>query len=201
MSPRKRNLIDFNFAVAELHVVYGLPLEAAEMVLRGLLLDGDCYVRGKDRNGAVRNVSKEIGPTLWPDLLRSREFNDERIDRDDLLNHARDLIDDAEAKADPDMPTLNSNDELRAVEACASACIPLPKLVITNGIKSRAAAWALQDLYGTTGYPRGASDKRLAINVNIRLKKQSTPEDYRGVEVDRLTIWRTLGKPKRQKTL
>jgi hypothetical protein len=97
LPPRK--FLTLNFAIAELTVGWKIPLPIAEQIVRGVLLGGKCFARGKDRSGVLRDssgvlrdISKEIGPTLWPNLLLSREFDDVEIDRSDLLEHGRKLV-------------------------------------------------------------------------------------------------------------
>jgi hypothetical protein len=77
--------------------------------------------------------------------------------------------------------------------------VPLPNLQIANSDKSRAAAWALQELYGTSGYPRNASDKQLLRDVNAELCRPSTAAHFQGVKVSRDTISRLLGRRKNAK--
>jgi hypothetical protein len=72
--------------------------------------------------------------------------------------------------------------------------VPLPNLQIANSDKSRAAAWALRELYGTNGYPRTATDQQLAGAVNTALSKQSAPAHFQGTQVSRDTIRRLLGR-------
>ena len=77
--------------------------------------------------------------------------------------------------------------------------VPLPNLQIANSDKSRAAAWALRELYGTNGYPRTATDQQLAGAVNTALSKQSAPAHFQGTQVSRDTIRRLLGRRKNAK--
>jgi hypothetical protein len=71
--------------------------------------------------------------------------------------------------------------------------VPLPKLRTANSEQSKAAAWALRNLYGTRGYRRSATVEQLTRAVNAELRKLSAPAEFKNMEVSRLTVGRVLG--------
>jgi hypothetical protein len=70
--------------------------------------------------------------------------------------------------------------------------IPLPDLShVVNGPSLRAAAWALQDLYGKTGYPALASNEWLAREVSKRLKGRGVPPEHQKIKG---VTWKTISR-------
>jgi hypothetical protein len=135
-----RKLVALSAAAPWLAVEWNIPDLIAEQIVRGVLQGGECFVRGRGRyDRGLRNISKEIGPTLWPNLLLSREFYDVEINWKDLVEYGRDLVPpgyepfvSAAKKARPAKPT---DDDKRAATAYVTG------LLRSDRKMSRDDAW------------------------------------------------------------
>src|SRR5260370_28999958 len=84
-------------AALQLRHEWNMPLEAAQDIVRGVLLGAKCFVRGRcpgetGPRDISREISNEFGSTFPPALLFSQEFIDVEIDWNGLLEHGRKLV-------------------------------------------------------------------------------------------------------------
>jgi hypothetical protein len=89
-------LIEPHAAVYRLADEWNIPHQAAEQIVKGVLHDGQCYVRGRHRGGPLRDISRDLatalassycphGPVPWG-------FTDVQMDWNGLLKHGRVLV-------------------------------------------------------------------------------------------------------------
>jgi len=153
---------------------WNIPYPVAEQIVKGVLLGGQCYVRGRRWIGEpLRDISKEIAAAQAQESgipgsgMIPWGFTDVEMDWRGLIEHGRPLVPTAyehnvvaaEARA-ADMPTLKSNDELRAVEFLA------PRLQENPTIKRDDARKMLGTKFPTLG-KRGFVE-RVWPNARVR---------------------------------
>jgi hypothetical protein len=136
-------LVELYAATNRLAREWNIPVFIAEQIVRSVLRDGECFVRGKGRfDLELRNISGEVGAALSPGFVYPLGFTDVAIDWNDLLKYGRRLVPSgwepfvAAADDSANMPALKSNDELRAVDFLA------PRLREDPNIK-RDDAWKM----------------------------------------------------------
>src|SRR6516164_5593603 len=96
-----RELIAPRDAVDRLVITWRIPHSIAEQIVEGVLLGGQCFVRGRRLGERVlRDISKEIAAAMassyykpsFPFLILPHDFTDVAIDWHDLLKHGRSLV-------------------------------------------------------------------------------------------------------------
>src|SRR5262249_8826629 len=148
-------LVELRAAAPGLAVEWNITDLIAEQIVRGVLQGGECFVRGRGRHDtSLRNISKEIGPTLWPNLLLSREFDEVEIDWKDLVEYGRKLV-----------PTEYEN-IVSAAEAHSSNHETTARRATPKMTKTKAVADLIREKY-PDGIPAGVSYKMIARECGV----------------------------------